>query len=64
MMSTKAEHNRVDNCLKGQKANQRGHLFKGRAAVMICNTALLSEIDMTSSVIIPRRSNGSAGGAR
>lgn len=63
-MNTKAEHNRVDNCLKGQKANQRGHSLKGRAAVMICNTALSFEIDITSSVVIPGRSNGTAGGAR
>ncbi len=31
---------------------------------MICNTALSSEIDITSSVVIPRKSNGTVGGAR
>ncbi len=63
-MSIKAGHNKADNYLKGQEASQRGHSLKERAAVMICNTALSFEIDITSSVVIPRKSNGTVGGAR
>ena len=64
VMSTKTGHSRADNCLRGHEADQRGHSLKGRAAVMICNTALSSEIDITSIVVIPTRSNGTTGGTR